>query len=159
MRSRICVAERRPAIFKPGRVRGRAIFLALAGAVLAAFAVDASQSCDAPRWFQPSGRLESSDVTVLFRTVPPAIEIGRHFTVEAVVCSRAPAPMPTRLRVDALMPEHRHGMNYRPAVAKGGDGVYVAEGMLFHMPGRWQLLFDVERDGRVERLSTEMELE
>jgi hypothetical protein len=31
--------------------------------------------------------------------------------------------------------------------------------MLFHMPGRWQLLFDVERDGRVERLSTEMELE
>jgi hypothetical protein len=57
------------------------------------------------------------------------------------------------------MPEHRHGMNYRPTVVKGGDGVYVAEGMLFHMPGRWQLLFDVERDGRVERLSTDMELE
>ena len=131
--------------------------LALAGAAVTAFAVEAAQPCEVPRGFQPTGRLESSDVIVLFRTVPPTIEIGRHFTVEAVVCS--PAPMPTRLRVDALMPEHRHGMNYRPTVVKGGDGVYVAEGMLFHMPGRWQLLFDVERDGRVERFSTDMELE
>ena len=138
-------------------MRGGAVLLALAGAVLAAFAVEAAQPCEAPRAFQPSGRLESSDVTLLFRTVPPTIEIGRHFTVEAVVCS--PAPVPTGLRIDALMPEHRHGMNYRPTVVKSGDGVYVAEGMLFHMPGLWQLLFDVERDGRVERLSTEVELE
>ena len=135
----------------------RGILLALVGAALTTVVVEASQPCEVPRAFQPSGRLQSSDVTVLFRTVPPTIEIGRHFTVEAVVCS--PAPMPTRLRVDALMPEHRHGMNYRPTVIKSGDGVYVAEGMLFHMPGRWQLIFDVERDGRVERLSTEMELE
>ena len=125
MRSRICAAERRPAIFKTlasgggeGRVRGRAILLALASGALAAFAVDASQSCEAPRGFQPNGRLESSDVVVLFRTVPPTIEIGRHFTVEAVVCSRAPAPMPTRLRVDALMPEHRHGMPRFPSLRK-----------------------------------------
>ena len=135
----------------------RGILLALVGAALTTVVVEASQPCEVPRAFQPSGRLRSSDVTVLFRTVPPTIEIGRHFTVEAVVCS--PAPMPTRLRVDALMPEHRHGMNNRPTVIKSGDGVYVAEGMLFHMPGRWQLIFDVERDGRVERLSTEMELE
>src|SRR5262245_66382888 len=112
------------------------MFLALAAA-LVAFAVEGAQPCEAPRAFQPSGRLESSDVIVLFRTVPPTIEIGRHFTVEAVVCS--PAPMPTRLRVDALMPEHRHGMNYRPTVAKGGDGVYVPQGMLLPIPGTWQL--------------------
>ena len=152
--SRRCVEGSAPLsdIFKT-----RATLLALVGAALTAFAAEASQPCDAPRAFQPTGRLESSDVTVLFRTVPPTIEIGRHFTVEAVVCS--PAPMPSRLRVDAWMPEHRHGMNYRPTVVKSGDGVYVAEGMLFHMPGLWRLLFDVERDGRVERLSTDLELE
>src|SRR5262249_11565935 len=102
-------------------------------------------------------RLESSDVTVLFRTVPPTIEIGRHFTVEAVVC--APTPLPTRLRIDAQMPEHRHGMNYRPTVVKGGDGVYVAEGMLFHMPGRWHLLVAGGGEARVGRLSTDLHLE
>jgi len=139
-------------------VREGIIFLALASMAMTIVTAHASSTCDAPRGFEPSGRLESSDVIVVFRTVPPTIEIGHHFAVEAVVCTGA-APMPTRLRVDAMMPEHRHGMNYRPTVGKRGDGVYVAEGMLFHMPGRWQLLFDVERDGRVERLSTDMELE
>ena len=139
-------------------MRRRTILLALLSMALTIVTAQASPTCDAPRGFEPSGRLQSSDVTVLFRTVPVTIEIGRHFTVEAVVCSEA-GPMPTRLRVDAVMPEHRHGMNYRPTVVKGGDGVYAAEGMLFHMPGRWQLLFDVERDGRVERLSADIELE
>lgn len=31
--------------------------------------------------------------------------------------------------------------------------------LLFHMPGRWRLLFDVERGGRTVRLSTDMVLE
>ena len=100
--------------------------------------------------------MESSDLVVQYRTVPATLEVGRHFTVEAIVC--APASAPVTLRVGATMPEHRHGMNYRPSVVRRGDGVFVAEGMLFHMPGRWQLLFDVERGGRVERLSTDIEL-
>ena len=39
------------------------------------------------------------------------------------------------------------------------DGIYVAEGLLFHMPGLWQLMFDVERGGRMERLTTDIDLE
>ncbi len=84
--------------------------------------------------------------------------MGRHFAVEAVVCARPPAAV-AAVRVDAQMPEHRHGMNYRPRVSARGNGLYVAEGLLFHMPGRWQLLFDVERGGRTERLEAEIELE
>jgi hypothetical protein len=102
--------------------------------------------------------MESSDLVLRYRTVPATVEVGRHFTVEAVVCALASASAPVTLRVDATMPEHRHGMNYRPSVVRRGDGVFVADGMLFHMPGRWQLLFDVERGGRVERLSTDIEL-
>jgi hypothetical protein len=37
--------------------------------------------------------------------------------------------------------------------------VHVAEGLLFHMPGRWQLVFDVEHAGRTERLVTDVVLE
>jgi hypothetical protein len=35
------------------------------------------------------------------------------------VCAAAPARV---LRVDADMPEHRHGMNYRARVSPAGDG-------------------------------------
>ncbi|HEU4369608.1 MAG TPA: hypothetical protein VFV05_15420 [Methylomirabilota bacterium] len=118
--------------------------------------VGAASTCDPPRGFAAHGRLESGDVVVLFRTRPTTLEVGRHFSVEAVVCADAP---PRALRVDAEMPEHRHGMNYRARVSMAGTGRYVAEGLLFHMPGRWQLVFDVERDGRTERLAADILLE
>jgi hypothetical protein len=113
--------------------------------------------CAAPAGFDVARRVEAQGVVVFYRTVP-AIEVGRHFAVEAVVCAPPPAPI-TAVRIDAHMPEHRHGMNYRPTISARGNGLYVAEGLLFHMPGRWQLLFDVERGGRTERLEAEIELE
>lgn len=123
---------------------------------LGASPVEAAPACDPPPGFTASSRLESRDVIVLFRTVPATIEVGRHFAVEAVVCAAAPAPT---LRVDAGMPEHRHGMNYRARLSPAGPGRYVAEGLLFHMPGRWQLLFDVGHGGRTERLAADILLE
>ena len=124
---------------------------------MATVSAQAAPSCPAPEGFDARGRIESRDVVVLYRTVPD-IEVGRHFAVEAVICAQPPAAV-TTVRVDAQMPEHRHGMNYRPRVSARGDGLYVAEGLLFHMPGRWQLLFDVERGGRTERLEAEIDLE
>jgi hypothetical protein len=121
-----------------------------------AVATSVAAGCAVPPEFTAQGRLESAGVVVVFRTRPAAIEIGRHFSVEAIVCASPPA---RGLRVDAQMPEHRHGMNYRPTVASTGDGRYVAEGLLFHMPGRWQLVFDVDRGGRTERLATDILLE
>ena len=114
---------------------------------------------EAPLGFGAPGRLESSDVVVLFRTVPSPIEIGQHFTVEALVCPTPPIGAAAGFMVDARMPEHRHGMNYRARVFRKPDGIYVAEGLLFHMPGLWQLMFDVERGDRMERLTTDLDLE
>ena len=96
---------------------------------------------------------------VVYRTVPPKVAVGQHFAVEARVCAKGSGPAPTGLRVDADMPAHRHGMNYRAKVAAKGDGRYVAEGLLFHMPGHWRLLFDIERGGRTERLAADITLE
>ena len=120
---------------------------------------EAAPPCEAPLGFTAPGRLESSDLVVLFRTVPSPIEIGRHFTVEALVCPTPPIGAAAGFMVDARMPEHRHGMNYRAHVFRKPDGIYVAEGLLFHMPGLWQLMFDVERAGRMERLTTDIDLE
>jgi hypothetical protein len=119
----------------------------------------AAPPCEAPLGFGAPGRLEAADVVVLFRTVPSPIEIGRHFTVEALVCPTPPIGVAAGFMVDARMPEHRHGMNYRARVFRKPDGIYVAEGLLFHMPGLWQLMFDVERGDRMERLTTDIDLE
>ena len=38
------------------------------------------------------------------------------------------------------------------------DGSYKAEGMLFHMPGHWELYFDVSQGGRTERAQVDIQL-
>ncbi len=116
----------------------------------------AAENCAAPAGFAPAGRIESRDTVLVYRTEPPRIEIGRHFAVDAVVCSKV---APNALRVDAQMPAHRHGMNYRARVVPQGDGRYRAEGLLFHMPGKWQFVFDLERPGRTERLTADVLVE
>ena len=116
----------------------------------------AAQDCAPPAGFAPAGRIQSSDTVLLYRTVPPRIEIGKHFAVDALVCAKTP---PRALRVDAQMPAHRHGMNYRARVTPQGDGRYRAEGLLFHMPGEWQFVFDLERPGGTERLTAAVTVE
>jgi hypothetical protein len=133
------------------------VIRAAAGVVGLLASVAAVEACEAPAEFTPRGRLESAGVVVLFRTLPPVIALGQHFAIEAVVCGDGTPP--ALMRVDAQMPEHRHGMNYRPTLASKGGGRYVAEGLLFHMPGRWELSFDVDGGGRRTRLATDVVIE
>ena len=56
------------------------------------------------------------------------------------------------LRIDATMPEHRHGMNYRPSLQPLGSGLWRVEGLLWHMAGRWELRLDVEAAGVTQSL-------
>lgn len=97
-----------------------------------------------------------------FEPVPAPLAAGRHLALNIVVCPRGNASQPLALRVDADMPAHRHGMNYRPTVRPVGDpreGRWRADGLLLHMPGRWRLLFDLSADGRLERLVHEFDVE
>jgi hypothetical protein len=95
-----------------------------------------------------------------YRTRPEQVEVGQHFAVELVVCPRAGAPWPPEsVRVDAHMPEHRHGMNYKAAVTAEGEGRYRADGLLFHMPGLWEFLFEVRAGGHTDRVTRGVELE
>jgi hypothetical protein len=143
--------ERRGAVQAQVRAALGALLVAVAAGVAAA------EACEVPADFTPRGRVEAPGLVVVFRTVPPAIEIGRHFAVDALVCGDNAGP--TLTRVDATMPQHRHGMNYRPTLAAKGGGRYVAEGFLFHMPGRWELSFEVESGGRRTRLATDVVIE
>jgi hypothetical protein len=107
----------------------------------------------------PTDRVANARYEIVFAARPDPIAAGKHFSLDIAVCPRDGAPPPTALRVDAVMPEHRHGMNYRPDVAARGAGVYRADGLMFHMPGRWDIFFDLVTGSGTERLTATKELE
>lgn len=131
----------------------RSLAVALLAAALPAHA------CEIPPGFPPGNRIAGDGYVLAWRAAPAKIEIGSHFAVEAVVCPNRGYPAVTALGVDAEMPEHRHGMNYRATVVAVGGGRFLAEGLMFHMPGRWRLLFDVAAGPRRERLAQEVVVE
>lgn len=102
-------------------------------------------------------RAQSDRYTVYFRMLPsPAV--GRHFGLAFAVCRPAGAAHPDSVAVDARMPSHGHGMNYRPTVAALGEGRYRAEGLMLHMPGVWELAFVVREAGTSERITYSLTL-
>ncbi len=94
----------------------------------------------------------SAQHMLAFRPDPIRIEVGLPFALLLNVCTRHGAPAEL-VAVDATMPDHKHGMNYAPTIVSLGNGRYRAEGMLFHMPGTWEVAFDVRSDGETERLA------
>jgi hypothetical protein len=112
---------------------------AAAAALIAALAAGgAAAACELP----PGKRLESASLSLSYRTAPAKIAVGEHFVLELAVCAKQ-GKAPEKIRLDAHMPEHRHGMNYRPGVTPLGGGRYRSEGWLFHMAGRWEFVFEI----------------
>ena len=123
----------------------------LGSVILCARLTASAQSC--VEVFEGALGADSPAYLVAFRTLPAAIEVGRHFIVELIVYPKAGPGAADLVRVDAFMPEHGHGMNYKAAVIPLGAGRYRAEGLMFHMPGRWDFVFDVRAAGKIERLN------
>ena len=110
--------------------------------------------CAAPAWAacppppEAGQRLDSGPVQAAWRAEPGPIALSRPFVLLVTLC-----PADARLlRVDATMPEHRHGMNYRPSLHDLGGGAWRVDGLLWHMAGRWELRLDVEVAGATHTL-------
>lgn len=103
-------------------------------------------------------RVESERLLVVYRVRPAPIRVGQPFSLDLVACAKPDGSAVRELAIDAQMPEHRHGMNYAPKVTATGDGRFTADGLVFHMPGRWQLSFDARVEGRGERLARDLVL-
>lgn len=125
--------------------------LSLAVLASACCAPAEAQSCRAS--LPGAEELESASYIVAFRTVPEKVAVAQHFSVQFAVCPKRPGVVPEAVAVDAQMPEHRHGMNYKPSISKTGPTHYQAAGLMFHMPGRWDLEFEVGSGGVSERLT------
>ncbi len=99
---------------------------------------------------------------VSFHPEPGPIRTSAPFSMHVDVTRIAtgqPIGDEAMLFVDAAMPEHRHGMNTQPRVHRAGPGHFDVDGMLLHMPGRWELYFDVVEGAVTRRAMLELELE
>lgn len=121
----------------------------LAVATLALVAASGAHACDPA--LADARRVDGKTFAVAWVADPATLKTGEFFAVEAAVCANDGAV--SELRVDAVMPEHKHGMNYRPVVKAVGAGRFRAEGLLLHMPGVWEFRFDVRGSGRQEVLT------
>ena len=98
-------------------------------------------------------RVQSATVVLAYRAYPVPIVVGAPFSVDVAACARDGAEAISSIALDAVMPEHRHGMNYAPKLSATGAGRATADGVVLHMPGRWQLVFGVRVGSRTERLT------
>lgn len=101
---------------------------------------------------------------VRYQTRPQPIPMNEPFAIDVEIepvtrNGDEGQPSEIMLHVDADMPEHGHGMNTRPQVERRGPGRFAVSGMLFHMPGYWEVYLDITRDHRTERAQFEVTLE
>jgi Amidohydrolase len=89
---------------------------------------------------------KSSNLTVTV-TEPDAATMknGQFFEVKVRVdpdlitnVAATSLPATASLKFDAWMPDHRHGMNYKPKIEQTASNEWRISGLLFHMPGKWQ---------------------
>jgi hypothetical protein len=98
---------------------------------------------------------------VMYRASPAPIPRGDPFALDVWIFDARDLDRPlagVALSVDAAMPEHQHGMNRRASVRALDAGAFHADGLLFHMPGRWEIYFDVTRGAITERAQARVEL-
>jgi hypothetical protein len=98
--------------------------------------------------------------SVMYSTLPAPVPMNELFAIDVDVAARdGVAGDSLTLQVDAGMPEHGHGMNVEPTAVSSGRGRFRVAGMLFHMSGRWDIYFDITRDGITSRAQDEITLE
>ena len=114
---------------------------------------------------------------VCVTTVPDPVPLNEPFTIGVSVYEapgRSRLAQNVILEVDATMPEHHHGMTLKPQVraidgpevqdllpghGAMGNGRFDINGMLFHMPGRWEIHMDITHGAITERAQLEIELD
>ena len=75
---------------------------------------------------------------------------------EVVTCGKLGQEPVREITIDATMPAHGHGMNYRPAATRTAPGHYRFTGLMLHMPGTWRVTIDLHQGGKRTRLTHEV---
>jgi len=96
---------------------------------------------------------------VRYRVDPELVEFGERFSVELWPARSDGADFASTLTVDARMPQHGHGMNREPIVEDLEGGGFRVTNLYFHMPGYWEVYFDLTRGAVTERAQFSLDIE
>jgi hypothetical protein len=95
----------------------------------------------------PPYSITSSGHTYVVEYLPSIdpLPLNRLFSIDIRVSAihLSADPVSPQVRVTARMPAHNHGMNTQAMVRHIADGHYIADGLLFHMPGQWRILIEL----------------
>jgi len=83
--------------------------------------------------------VENDQYTAVIKNLEP-VKVSEPLTVLVTVCGEVSAI--DEFTLDASMPVHGHGTNYQPNIKKveseSDYALYQVEGIVLHMPGKWQ---------------------
>ena len=134
------------------RISAPALILVLS---LLALHTHGAAACTVPEGF---ARLATPEAEIAYRWEPGVLKVGQFFAVEVIACRAPGAGAVSEIVLDAQMPAHGHGMNYRPTVTSAGPERFRAVGLMLHMAGTWRLTFDLVQADKRTRLTQEVTL-
>lgn len=139
------------------------------GLVLAPLGCGGANVPDAPtspaRPQLPAGEVSVSNAGgfhAIWRAIEGEVPLNEEFTAEVWLFEDEDGARPIEnaaVVIDCRMPAHRHGMLTDVDLVHQGGGRYLAEGMMCHMLGHWELYVDLTRGLITERAQWDLELE
>ena len=114
-------------------------------------------SCTEPLQSVPR-EAKTKSFVVSLQTSPVQVPVNQHFSMEFTVRAADGTKIPEQIAVSADMPAHGHGMNTKPRLTALGANRWRVEGMLFHMPGAWEIYVYIGRKAAMERAVFPVEL-
>ncbi len=110
---------------------------------------------------EPLWRLEAeNDVSLAIYSELSPLELNTIHSWELVLTTDGGLPLSdAEITVAGGMPLHDHGLPTQPLVnSEHAPGRYLLEGIRFHMPGQWQLLFTISYGESSEIVQLDFEL-
>ena len=108
----------------------------------------------------PDFELEAgNDLYLHLRSQLQPLVINQIHSWHLELSNAAGAVQGANINLKGGMPEHDHGLPTQPMVTEEiRPGVYLIEGVRFHMPGAWQMLFSIEVNGRTTNATLDFRL-
>ena len=99
---------------------------------VAALWTQAAAACTVPEGFV---RLATPEAEIAYRWEPERLKVGQFFAAEVIACRAPGAETVREVVLDAQMPAHGHGMNYRPTATQLAPDRFRVTGLMLHMAG------------------------
>lgn len=129
---------------------GVLVSLALASGVVASAALSCPTPPDA---IELASENDHAPLAFAQMETPP---VSAPFALTVIFCQ--PDEQIEALAFDAVMPAHRHGMNFTVDVSEVADNRFEVSNVVFHMPGLWQFQVEAEAAGKRYSYSAEVPL-